>query len=149
MEDKKISEVKMNIKDIKSKEQLVKYLEDTNRDYLIHDIDDLEKEEIQKILTHIQKIKPNYFMQTNTRNKEHFEKLYDSYNIENEAPKYIDDMGNVGRVVTNSIVSMGHKGNAAQHSVMTINAVKNEDIEKKAEDKSSFSFLDAIKKRIG
>jgi len=148
-EDAKLHETKKNVNRIDSREELIEYFKACNRDYLINDILDLSGAEIAKLIIHVKGLKHNYFLDTIEKNKTNIKQLYDAYDFENGTPEYIDDMGNIGKIMDTSITSMGYKGNAAQHSVMTIQAVKNEDIQKVAEEKRSFGFMDAIKKRLG
>lgn len=138
-----------DLKKINSKEDLKQYFVKTNREYLINDLDDLAPEDLEKLITHLKIVKANEFMNSIEKRKETMETIYDNYALTNEIPEYVDDAGMLGKIMDTSLASMGYKGNAAQHSVMTINAVKNEDIQRSAEEKTKFSFLDSIKKRFG
>lgn len=148
-EDKKRKLILSNLKKIDDKKILIQYLKDINRDYLISVVEDLTKEELIQIIEFVKKIKPNYMLETIEQKKQKMDLLYNDYKLIDTKPEYIDDMDNLGKVVDTSIISMGYKGNAAQHSVMTINAVKNEDIRKEVEEKTKFSLLDAFKRRLG
>jgi len=148
-EDKKASKARMSIKEVKDKLSLKKYFENVGRSYLLADIEDFNEDDFKKIFVYIKKLKPNHLLKTIDDNKKNITKLYNEYNEVNNIPSYIDDMGNIGKIVDTSVTSMGFKGNASQHSIMTIQAVKNEDIQKKAESKRAFGFMDAIKNKLG
>ena len=148
-EDKKRKEILTNLKNISTKEYLKSYLKNINREYLISVVEDLTEDEIKDIVAYIKTIKPNYMLETIEQKKQKMDLLYNEYKETDTKPEYIDDMDNLGKIVDTSIISMGYKGNAAQHSVMTINAVKNEDIRKEVEEKTKFSLLDAFKRRLG
>lgn len=148
-EDIQLKQTKKDLILIKDRKDLVDYLKLTGRDYLIRDIDDMKQVEIDKLLVYIATLKHNYFLDTIENKKDRMIELYDDYSLTNDIPKYIDDMGNIGKIMDTSVASMGFKGNASTHSVLTINAVKNEDIQKTAEEKSSFNLLDTIKKKFG
>jgi len=148
-EDERLRHARKKVVDIKNRDDLMKYFKACNRDYLLNDIIDLKDSEVDLLIAHVSTLKHNYLLDTIENNKDEIKELYNQYQQENNVPKYIDDMGNIGKVVDTSISSMGYKGNASQHSVMTINAVKNEDIQKVAAEKSSFSFMDAIKSKFG
>lgn len=138
-----------NLKNISNKDDLKEYLRNNNRDYLINDIDDMPDEEVDRMIEHFKLVKANYFLESVESRKNVYNELYEEYREENNIPNYIDDMGNIGKVMDTSLASMGFRGNAAQHSVMTINAVKNEDIQKAAEEKTKFSLLDTIRRKLG
>jgi len=148
-EDITLKESRKKILDIKTKEDLIEYFKNCGRDYLINDISDLSQADTEKIIKHCGILKHNYFLDTIENKKEAIKILYDDWKEVTQTPDYIDDMGNIGKIVDTSVASMGFKGNASTHSVMTIQAVKNEDIQKVAEEKRSFGFIDAIKKKLG
>jgi len=148
-EDNQIKDTKTIMTEIKSKEDFMEYLKNNKRGYLINDLEDLKKEDIDKLLKHITKLKTNTFLETIEDKKDSIKDLYEDYREQNETPQYIDDMDNIGKVMDTTVVSMGYKGNAATHSVMTINAVKNENIEKDLREKTKFSLLDSIKNKFG
>lgn len=149
-EDKEKQKAKLSIKEIETREDFKEYLEVTNREYLIRVLEDINDDDLSDLIRFIKEdVKENYFQNTIENQKEKMDTLFEEYREQSDTPSYIDDMDNLGKVVDTTVVSMGYKGNAAQHSVMTINAVKNEDIQKTAQEKSSFSFLDAIKRRFG
>ena len=148
-EDERLAKARINIKKVNDKQKLKEYLRSIGRSYLLNDIDDLTNKELGKIYEYIQKLKPNYLLETIEDNKKEVSNLYQEYNIENQVPEYIDDMGNIGKIMDTSLTSMGFKGHASQHSIMTIQAVRNEDIQVKAEKKRAFGFMDAIKNKLG
>lgn len=149
MEDKKINTKQLKIYDVNSKEQIIKYLNQEKKDYLIPIVKNMEDEELKSFLTYLKTLHPDYYMTTFKNVKDDIDELYNNYNITHEVSSDVDDMDNLGKVVDTSISSMGYKGNAASHAVMTIQAVKNEDVTKVAEEKTKFSFLDSIKRRFG
>jgi len=148
-EDERLRETKQNVNKIKTREDLLDYFKNRSRDYLINDILDLSKESINKLIVHVQGLKKNYFLDAIEQNKENIKTLYNNYEEETGTPSYIDDMGNIGKVVDTSISSMGYKGNASSASVMTIQAIKNEDVQKVTAEKRQFGFMDAIRKKLG
>ena len=148
-EDKKVKENRTNMLDITTRDELEEYFKSCGRNYLINDLDDLDKEEIDMLLNHIKILKHNHFLDTVENKKSNLSSLYNQYLEDNDTPAYIDDMDNIGKVMDTSITSMGFKGNASAHSVMTINAVKNENIEKDIREKTKFSFFDAIRGKLG
>jgi len=148
-EDERLKKVRKKVVNIKNNADLKEYFKASNRAYLINDLKDISIKDKIKLYEHVKKLKHNYLLDTIEDNKEQIKDLYLEYNKLHDTPSYIDDMGNIGKIIDTSITSMGFKGNAAQHSVMTINAVKNEDIQKTAEKSRSFGFMDAIKNKLG
>ena len=148
-EDIGVSDHRQNLVLIKDANTLKTYFEDIGRHYLVTDIEDLEEEDLKKLVEHVKTLKENKFLQSLDNKKERMKNLYEDYNELHKTPDYIDDMGNMGKIMNTSITSMGYKGNAAKHSVMTINAVRNEDIQRVSEEKAEFSFMDAFKKKFG
>ena len=148
-EDERLKDSKQKVNLIESRADLIIYLKKCNRDYLINDIIDLNEKEIEKILLHVKTLKQNYMLDTIESRKEEIKTLYTEYKKETNTPSYIDDIGNIGKIMDTSVASMGFKGNASSASVMTIQAVKNEDIQKTAEENRKFGFMDAIKRKLG
>lgn len=134
---------------VKDKDMLRQYLKEINKDHLISVLEDMDDDDVTKCIERIKELKPNYILELIEKNKLKNKMIYDTYETENVMPNYIDDMDNLGKVADTTIISMGYKGNAAQHSIMSINAVKNEDIQKVANEKTKFSLLDSIKRRFG
>lgn len=149
MEDKKISKNKIKVCNISTIQQLLDYLKQEKKDYLIPILEKINDKEKKEIFNYFKDSTPDFYLSSINKSKKDIDDLYKIYEEDNEIPIYVDDMDNLGKVIDTSVSSMGYKGNASSHAVMTINAVKNEDISKKAEEKSSFSFLDSIKKRFG
>lgn len=134
---------------IKDKETLIQYLQSTNRDYLIRVVDDLEQEEIKQLVTHITKeLKPFKLQDIVLRKKQELKDIVTEYDELYQTPEYIDDMDNSGKMFDTIIVSYGKDGKGASHSIMQINAVKNEDIQKDTNEQRKFSLLDSIKRRF-
>ena len=134
---------------IESKEQLIEYFKETGHHYLINDVNDLTDEELVKVILHIKNnCRRNLFEEKIQKEKMETEQIFIEYNAEHNQPEYIDNVGNIGKIIDTSITSMGLHGNASKSSIMTIQAVKNENIEKSVEDKTRFSLLDSIKKRF-
>ena len=147
-EDKLRKEVISKIQNIKTKEQLKEYLKFMKRDYMLNNVDDLSDEDVALLVKHVLLLKPNNMLETIEKKKAEISLLYTEYNINSKTPEYVDDMDNLGKVVDTTILSMGYKGNAAQHSVMTIQAIKNEDVMRDVEKKSTWSLLDSIKRKF-
>ncbi len=147
-EDKLRKEVISKIQNIKTKEQLKEYLKFMKRDYMLNNVDDLTDEDVALLVEHVLLLKPNNMLETIEKKKAEISLLYTKYNINSKTPEYVDDMDNLGKVVDTTILSMGYKGNAAQHSVMTIQAIKNEDVMRDVEKKSTWSLLDSIKRKF-
>ncbi len=147
-EDQRLLAVRKELKTVATLTDLKEYIKSINRHYLLDTIEDMEEEEINLLLEDVKCVKKTYFPLTLDSRKKEITDIYEEFKSEDDTPSHIDDMGNVSKIVALDISSMGRGGKAAQHSVMTINAVKNEDIEKDIKEKTSFSFLDAIKKRF-
>lgn len=147
-EDKIRKEVISKIQAIQTRDQLKAYFKFLKRDYMLNTLDDLTDAEVNAIIKGIQNLKPNYMIETVEKRKKEISKLYEDYKNTTNTPEYVDDMDNLGKVVDTTILSMGYKGNAASHSVMTIQAVKNEDVVRDIEKKSSWSLLDTIKRKF-
>jgi hypothetical protein len=94
-------------------------------------------------------LSPDYYATTFENKKNKINSLYETYNLINNIPKVVDDMDNLGKIVDTAIGSMGFKGNAVNSGIMTINAVKNEDISKSSEERTRFSILDRIGRKFG
>jgi len=147
-EDKLRKEVISKISNIETKEQLKEYLRFMKRDYMLNNVDDLDPADLDFLIADIKLLKPNNMLETIEKKKAEITQLYLEYNVNSKTPDYVDDMDNLGKVVDTTILSMGYKGNAAQHSVMTIQAIKNEDVMRDVEKKSSWSLLDSIKRKF-
>lgn len=149
-EDKKNRENALYLKNVETKEDLLNYVENSKYSYMLKVINDFEEEDLNILLQHIKhNVVPNYMATYVEKSKDDVNVLYQDYKENSKIPDYIDDMDNLGKVYDTSLISMGYKGNAANHSIMQINATRNEDIEKKVEEKSSFSLIDSIRRRIG
>lgn len=149
LEDENKLEYYNKYKLVKCRDDFKQLLKDINKDHLIAVVEDLEDDELDKFIKQLKQIKPNYMLDLIEKNKEKNKMIYETYEYENTMPSYIDDMDNLGKVSDTTIISMGSGGKAAQHSIMSINAVKNENIEKQAQEKTRFSLLDSIKRRFG
>ena len=148
-EDKKLYSNNIKLETIKSKEGIIEYLQSQSKDYLITIVNEMEEKDLTKFLKHIGMLSPDYYATTFENKKNKINSLYETYNLINNVPKVVDDMDNLGKNIDTAIGSMGFKGNAVNSGIMTINAVKNEDISKSSEERTKFSILDSIKRKFG
>ena len=133
---------------IKTREDIKIYLNGIHRGYLNNIIDNLKEEDLNLLLNQIPKLEKNYILENNVNTKTYIEGIYKKYNEENIVPSHIDDVGNAHKILSTAVVTQGYKGNAAKHTVMTISAVRNEDVQIRTEEKTKFDIVDKILKKF-
>lgn len=145
-EDDMIIKRKKKLYQIKSKDDLKKYLQSINRMYLYNIIKD--SKEIDQVLVNIQHLKPSGLAEDIQKMTTDLATHYEVYNTENEMTKNIDDSGMVQGIAMESVVSSGQGGNERLALITTLSATRNIDTQKQTEIQEKNPALLSTAKKV-
>lgn len=130
-EDEIVIANRLTLYEIENEKDFEEYCKENNILICFQEIKNANPELMNQVLTYIKNLKRSGYYDDIQNQNDIITEIFNEYRDLNSLPKYIDDLGMTGNILTTSLASMGHKGNERYATVTQIQATK--DIDAKAE----------------
>lgn len=133
LEDDVMVKNRMAIYKVKNKDELKKYFQNNNLEFVYNMYSD---DEIAEILGYLPELKSNGFNEDMKRSSDTIVKIYAEYRKNNAQESYVDDSGHLGDILSTAVDSSGFQGNERMQISTSISATKDIETQQQVREKA-------------